>query len=127
MEHETRSTLLALGVKVPNLRSASSRFSGGQRQAVAFARAARAESRLMILDEPTAALGIEERTNVVRTVKRLRQERGMSVLLITHNFEEMREIAERAVVLRRGEMVGSVRLSDTTDDQIVAMITGSGG
>jgi ABC-type sugar transport system ATPase subunit len=125
MELETRDTLLSLGVTIPDLRATSRSYSGGQRQALAFARAARAESRLLILDEPTAALGVEESANVVRTVQRLRAERGMAVLLITHNLEEMRALAERAVVLRRGRNAGELDLAHSTDDEVVGRITGS--
>jgi ABC-type sugar transport system ATPase subunit len=125
MEHETFATLSGLGVAIPDLKATSRSFSGGQRQALAFARAARAESRLLILDEPTAALGVEESANVVRTVQRLRRERGMAVLLITHNLEEMRALADRAVILRRGRNAGNLILADATDDDVVGRITGS--
>lgn len=125
MEKTTVETLRDLGVNVPDMRAAANKFSGGQRQALAFARAARAKSKLLILDEPTAALGVEESANVIRTVQRLRRERNMTVLLITHNLEEMRAIADRAVILRRGRHVGSVNLDDTSDDEIVGRITGS--
>lgn len=125
MEKATVVTLRDLGVNVPDMKAPADKFSGGQRQALAFARAARAKSRLLILDEPTAALGVEESANVIRTVQRLRRERNMTVLLITHNLEEMRAIADRAVILRRGRYVGSVTLDDTSDDEIVGRITGS--
>ncbi len=125
MEKETIATLQDLGVNVPDMKAPTNRFSGGQRQALAFARAVRGRSKLLILDEPTAALGVEESANVVKTVQRLRRERKIAVLLITHNLEEMRSIADRAVVLRRGHQVGSVLLNNTSDDEIVARITGS--
>ncbi len=125
MERETAQTLAELGVVIPNLRATTRSYSGGQRQALAFARAVRGHSRLLILDEPTAALGVEESANVVRTVRRLRAERGMAVLLITHNLEEMRALADRAVVLRRGRNVGDLDLSHASDDEVVGRITGS--
>lgn len=125
MERVTVGTLRELSVNVPDMKAPTNRFSGGQRQALAFARAVRGKSKLLILDEPTAALGVEESANVVRTVQRLRRERNIAVLLITHNLEEMRSIADRAVVLRRGHHVGSVLLKNTSDDEIVARITGS--
>jgi ABC-type sugar transport system ATPase subunit len=125
MERVAIATLQELGVKVPDMKTQTSRFSGGQRQALAFARAVRGNSKLLILDEPTAALGVEESANVVKTVQRLRRERNIAVLLITHNLEEMRSIADRAVVLRRGQNAGSVTLRETGDDEIVARITGS--
>jgi simple sugar transport system ATP-binding protein len=125
MERQTRETLAELGVRIPDLHATSRSYSGGQRQALAFARAVRASSRLLILDEPTAALGVEERENVVRTVKRLRRERGIAILLITHNLEEMRQLADRAVILRRGRLAGSVSLADASDAEVVGHITGA--
>jgi ABC-type sugar transport system ATPase subunit len=125
MEQETRRTLADLKVNLPDLRAASASLSGGQRQALAFARAVRAASRLLILDEPTAALGVEERGRVVETVKRLRADRGMAVLLITHNLVEMRELADRVIVLRRGEIAGEAQIADVDDDRVVALITGA--
>lgn len=125
MERETQATLAELGVTIPDLRATSRSYSGGQRQVLAFARAAGARSRLLILDEPTAALGVEESANVVRTVRRLRAERGISVLLITHNLEEMRQIADRAVVLRRGRNAANLSLATASDDDVVRSITGS--
>jgi ABC-type sugar transport system ATPase subunit len=125
MEQETRRTLADLKVNLPDLRAASAGLSGGQRQALAFARAVRAASQLLILDEPTAALGVEERGRVVETVKRLRADRGMAVLLITHNLVEMRELADRVIVLRRGEIAGEAELADVDDDRIVSLITGA--
>ena len=125
MERETIATLAGLGVTLPDLKATSRSYSGGQRQALAFARAARALCRLLILDEPTAALGVEERANVLRTVQRLRRERGMAVLLITHNLEEMRALADRAVILRRGRNAGELELARATDDDVVGRITGS--
>jgi ABC-type sugar transport system ATPase subunit len=125
MEQETRRTLADLKVNLPDLRAASAGLSGGQRQALAFARAVRAASRLLILDEPTAALGVEERRRVVETVQRLRADRGMAVLLITHNLVEMRELADRVIVLRRGEIAGEAELADVDDDRIVSLITGA--
>jgi ABC-type sugar transport system ATPase subunit len=125
MERETRATLQELSVNVPDLKAATAGLSGGQRQALAFARAARASSRLLILDEPTAALGVEERRRVIETVDRLRKERGMAVLLVTHNLVEMRQLADRVVVLRRGEHAGTARLADVDDDHVVGLITGA--
>jgi ABC-type sugar transport system ATPase subunit len=127
MEAQTRETLATLSVRLPDIKAATAGLSGGQRQALAFARAVRASSRLLILDEPTAALGVEERARVIETVKRLRTERDMSVLLITHNLVEMRELADRVVVLRRGRYGGTAQVPDVDDDRIVALITGARG
>ena len=125
MERRTRETLSALGVRIPDMHATSRSYSGGQRQALAFARAIRANSRLLILDEPTAALGVEERESVVQTVKRLRRERDIAILLVTHNLEEMRQLADRAVILRRGRLVGEVILADAADEEVVGHITGA--
>lgn len=124
MERETRATLADLGVTIADLRATSRSYSGGQRQVLAFARAARARSKLLILDEPTAALGVEESANVVQTVRRLRVERGVAVLLITHNLEEMRLLADRAVILRRGRNAGNLLLASARDEDVVRHITG---
>ncbi len=125
MERAASETIAALGVTIPDPRGAVGEYSGGQRQALAFARAVRNTSRLLILDEPTAALGVGERRAVLETVRRLRSERGMALLLITHNLEEMRALADRVVVLRHGRCVGSYRLSDVDDDAVVGLITGA--
>ncbi len=122
---ETKKTLADLGVRIPDLRAATASLSGGQRQALAFARAVRAQSRLLILDEPTAALGVAERGRVMETVHSLRRSHGLTVLLISHNLQEIRELADRVVVLRHGRMVGTLTVSDNTDGAIVALLTGS--
>lgn len=125
MAQETQETLASLGVALPDQRAATVGYSGGQRQALAFARTIRASCRLLVLDEPTAALGVAERASVVAAVKTLRENHGVTVLLVTHNLEEMRELADRVAVLRNGRFVGTVGTSATDDDTIVSMITGS--
>jgi ABC-type sugar transport system ATPase subunit len=125
MERETVATLRGLNVSLPDLRAPALGYSGGQRQALAFARAMRASSQLLILDEPTAALGLDERRRVIDTVRHLRAERAMSVLLITHNLEEMRELATRVCILRNGRFVGSVAAASASDSDVVSMITGA--
>jgi D-xylose transport system ATP-binding protein len=125
MERETIATLKNLNVTLPDLKAPTAGYSGGQRQALAFARAVRASSQLLILDEPTAALGVGERRRVIETLKRLRHERGVTVLLITHNLEEMRELASRVFVLRNGRHAGSLDIDAATDSDIVGLITGA--
>ena len=125
MAQETRTTLTELGVNMPNLRSATATLSGGQRQALAFARAVRSRSKLLILDEPTAALGVAERARVAQTVNTLRADLGLSVLLISHSLEEIRNLADRVVVMRHGRIVGSLDVRGVADSAIVHLLTGS--
>jgi D-xylose transport system ATP-binding protein len=98
--------------------------TGGQRQAVAVARAVHFAQSVVILDEPTAALGVRESRNVLRLIKRLPQ-RGISTILISHNLEQVMTVADRAVVLRRGTLVGEAVPSTENHDRIVGMIVGA--
>jgi ABC-type sugar transport system ATPase subunit len=125
MAQDTRATLAELGVNMPNLRSATATLSGGQRQALAFARAVRSRSKLLILDEPTAALGVAERARVAQTVNTLRADLGLSVLLISHSLEEIRNLADRVVVMRHGRTVGSLDVRAAGDNAIVHLLTGA--
>ncbi len=113
---------LEVGVRDPELPVGL--MSGGQRQAIAVARAEAFAKRLMILDEPTAALGVRESRNVIRLVRRL-PERGIAVLLISHNLEEVMEVADHAVVLRAGRKVGEARPTQENHARIVSMIVGA--
>lgn len=125
MEKITREMLRALTVNLPDLHAPTQGLSGGQRQALAFARAIRARSRVLMLDEPTAALGVRERAGVIDTIKRIREEYGVSVLLVSHNLEEIRELADRAVVLRRGRVAGTLAVSGRNEHALVALLTGA--
>jgi D-xylose transport system ATP-binding protein len=113
-----------LEVNVPNLNAPVGLLSGGQRQAIAVARAVTFASRLVILDEPTAALGVRETRNVLRLVKRL-PERGISVLIISHNLEQVAAVADRVVVMRRGTKVGEAPPDAEHHDRIVSLIVGA--
>jgi ABC-type sugar transport system ATPase subunit len=125
MRAETQRTLADLGVRIPDLDAPTEALSGGQRQALAFARAVRGRSRLLILDEPTAALGVAERRQVVDAVRRIRTEHRVSVLLISHNLQEIRLLADRAVVLRHGRVAGALPVTANNEDALVALLTGS--
>ena len=116
--------LADLEVNVPNLHAPVGLLSGGQRQAIAVARAVTVATRLVILDEPTAALGVRETRNVLRLVKRL-PERGVSVLIISHNLEQVAEVADRVMVLRRGVKVGEAPPDAEHHDRIVSLIVGA--
>jgi ABC-type sugar transport system ATPase subunit len=121
----TAQHISAVGVTLPDPRAPVGAYSGGQRQALAFARALRGAARLLVLDEPTAALGVRERTEVINAINRLRSERGVSVILITHNIEELRALADRVVVLRRGQRVGELQVATASPQDVVALITGA--
>lgn len=124
MNAEARSILDQLEVNLPSLQSPVRLFSGGQRQAIAVARAVHFATRLVILDEPTAALGVRETRNVLRLVKRL-PEHGVSVILISHNLDQVAEVADRVVVMRRGRKVGEAVPVPANHDEIVRMIVGA--
>ena len=126
MAEETTQLLDDLEVRLPaTSMGLVGLMSGGQRQAVAVARAVAFASRIVILDEPTAALGVRESRNVLRLVKRLAG-RGIAVILISHNLEEVMAVADRAVVLRQGTFVGEAIPTQENHEQIVSMIVGGG-
>jgi ABC-type sugar transport system ATPase subunit len=113
-----------LEVNVPNLHAPVGLLSGGQRQAIAVARAVTFATRLVILDEPTAALGVRETRNVLRLVKRL-PARGVSVIIVSHNLEQVAQVADRVVVMRRGANVGEAPPDAEHHDRIVSLIVGA--
>jgi ABC-type sugar transport system ATPase subunit len=113
-----------LKVRMNDASRSVSMMSGGQRQAVAVAKAVAFASRVVILDEPTAALGVRESRSVLELVRRL-PERAVSVILISHNLEEVMAIADRAVVLRQGRHIGDVIPEPANHEQIVSMIVGA--
>ena len=125
MERATRDLLEQLDVRIRDIRVPVAMLSGGQRQSVAIARALIGEPRLVILDEPTAALGVEQTAQVLALIGRLR-ERGLAVLVISHNLADVREVSDRVVVLRLGRNAGEFSTADTTQEEIVAAITGAG-
>jgi ABC-type sugar transport system ATPase subunit len=124
MASETRATLARLGVNIPDIDVAVAQMSGGQRQAIAVARAVAFASRIVILDEPTAALGVREGGRVHQLVRML-VEHGISVILISHNLQEVGELAHRAVVLRRGQLVGEAIPTVENQPRLVSMIVGA--
>ena len=123
MVDATTGTLQRLGVTLPSPDAAVGLMSGGQRQAVAVARAAAFASRVVILDEPTAALGLREARGVLDLILRLRDE-GRAVVVISHALDHVVEVADNAIVLRRGRKVGELVPSEETRQQIVSMIVG---
>jgi D-xylose transport system ATP-binding protein len=125
MDEETSRVLERLKVILPQQDATVALMSGGQRQAVAVARASVFARKVVILDEPTAALGLRESRKVLDLVAQLRDE-GNAVILITHNMAHVTELASRAVVLRQGRKVGELIPTKTNQQELVAMIVGAG-
>jgi D-xylose transport system ATP-binding protein len=125
MEHRTLDLMESLAVtSLGGVRSKAGALSGGQRQSVAIARSLLGEPRLVILDEPTAALGIAQTAQVLALIGRLRDQ-NLGVVVISHNLDNVFHVADRIVVLRLGRGVGSFDRRTTTRDAIVAAITGA--
>jgi D-xylose transport system ATP-binding protein len=125
MEREAAETLRGLSVRtVKSVRQKVSSLSGGQRQTVAIARSVLKNARVVILDEPTAALGVAQTEQVLALVARL-AEQGVAVILISHNLADVFAVADYISVLYLGQMVASVDATKTTRDDIVGYITGS--
>lgn len=123
MVMETREILERLQVGVQDLRINMSLLSGGQRQAIAVARAVAFASSVVILDEPTAALGLRESENVMRLIRQL-PEKGAAVVLISHNLDQVMQLADRAVVMRSGRVVGEAEPREMNRDLLVSLIVG---
>jgi simple sugar transport system ATP-binding protein len=124
MYQESAQILAELGIKVPSVRHSVQRLSGGQRQAVAIGRALGWGRRIVLLDEPAAALGVEQSRHVLDLIERLSGQ-GVAVLFISHNMQHVVDVCHRAVVLRHGRTVGDVAISDVTPRDLVDLITGA--
>ncbi len=124
MRKEAHDMVSQLAINVPQVTSRVRRLSGGQRQAVALARAAGWSSSVVILDEPTAALGVQETQRVEQLIRSLR-EKGMTILLISHNFEQVLRLSDQVVVMRAGRTVARRDTSDTNGQELVALVTGA--
>ena len=125
MTESTREVLERLQVSLPDFQTTVGLMSGGQRQAVAVSRAAAFAAKVVILDEPTAALGVRESRRVLDLILRLRSEKR-AVIVVSHAMDHVMEIADRAVVLRRGRKVGELVPSSETYTEIVSLIVGGG-
>ena len=125
MEQQTADLLSNLAVTIPSLRSEVGTLSGGQRQQVAVARSLLGEPKVVLLDEPTAALGVPQTRQVLELIRRLR-ERDLGIVVISHNLANVFEVADRIVVLRLGRSAGEFQAEQTTEEHVVAAITGLG-
>jgi simple sugar transport system ATP-binding protein len=125
MRAETGRHLKDLGVNIPSITVPVESFSGGQRQAVAVARAAAWGQRFLIMDEPVAALGHQQTIQVLDLMRRTRDEKDLSVILISHNLPEVMRVADRITVLRLGRRVLTVAAEDASTDLLVSAMTGS--
>lgn len=124
MRKATMAGLEKTGVKIPNIRNTIQNMSGGQRQCVAIARTATFHSRLTIMDEPTAALGVQETAqveNIVRTLK----EAGEPLILVSHNMRQVMDLVDRIIVFRRGRICANLKKEETDGQDVVAYITGA--
>jgi D-xylose transport system ATP-binding protein len=128
MEEMARATLSGLAVRtLGSVRRRISTLSGGQRQIVAIARAVLMDSKVVVLDEPSAALGIAQSQQVLEAVRRL-ADKGLAVVLISHNMNDVFAVSDRIAALYLGRMVAQVRTADVTHRQVVELITsGAGG
>ena len=124
MEQQSHELLDQLAVTITSVRAEVGTMSGGQRQQVAIARSLLGDPRVVMLDEPTAALGVRQTAQVLALIARLK-ERGHAVLVITHNLADAFEVADRVFVLRLGKQAGDFKVGEVSQDEIVAAITGS--
>lgn len=124
MRTESRRHLKSLGIELKNVKERVRNLSGGQRQVIAISRAVYWGSKLVIMDEPTAALGVRE-SGVVNDLIRSLVDKNLSVIVISHNMQHVFRIADRLMVLRQGEKVGERVVKDTSTDEVIKMITGA--
>jgi len=124
MQKEAVQFLAQTGVNIPDISEALRHMSGGQRQCIAISRAAAWAQDLIIMDEPTAALGVQETAKVVEIINQLRQ-RNIAIIIISHNLQQVFELVDAVWVFRHGKIVARRDIGDTTKDEIVSLITGA--
>jgi simple sugar transport system ATP-binding protein len=124
MIKESKGVLDRLEIEIPSLRNRISMLSGGQRQAVAISRSIYWNAKLLIMDEPTAALGVAEQKKVLDLVRLLRSQ-GIGIIVISHQLYDVFSVADRLVILRRGEKVAERNIKETNPDEIVSLIVGA--
>ncbi len=121
MEHGARQTIERMRLRIPSLNASVRSMSGGQRQAVAIARALHFNARILIMDEPTAALGPEETKNVGLLIQELKKQ-GLGIFLISHDMHDVFALSDRIIVMKSGKVVGSYPTRDLTQDDALEMI-----
>ena len=121
MEAETRKIMARLNPNFKKFAEPVSALSGGQRQSVAIARAVYFDARILIMDEPTAALGPHETQMVSELIQQLKAD-GIGIFLISHDIHDVLELCDRASVMKNGQLVGTVDVADVTDDDLLSMI-----
>jgi D-xylose transport system ATP-binding protein len=124
MEKRALAVLRTLDVKLPSARALVSALSGGQRQSIAVAKTILRQAKVVMLDEPTAALGVAQTKQVLNLIKRLR-EQGIAILVISHNMVDVFEVADRVIVMRLGHKVANFNVKETNSSQVIAAITGA--
>jgi simple sugar transport system ATP-binding protein len=124
MRESAKSAFAELGVNLPDVAAPIVTLSGGQRQSVAVARAVAWASKVVFMDEPTAALGVVQRERVLDVIRRVR-DRGVAVVLISHNMPEVLAVADRVEVLRLGSRVARLTAADTSLEELVGAMTGA--
>ncbi len=123
MREEAKVILKELDINIPGLDRPIRELSGGQRQAVAISRSIYWNAKLLIMDEPTAALGVPEQRKVYELVRKLK-ERNVPIIVISHNMNDVFAVADRIIVLRRGKKVADVKAADTNDEEVVSWMVG---
>ncbi|MCV0394097.1 MAG: ATP-binding cassette domain-containing protein [Rhizobiaceae bacterium] len=121
MEHQTREVMGRLNPRFQRFKDPVVKLSGGQRQSVAIARAIHFNARILIMDEPTAALGPQETAQVSELVKQLKDS-GIGIFLISHDIHDVFHLADRVCVMKNGQVVGTARTEDVTEDEVLGMI-----
>ncbi len=124
MQAESRKVLEKLDILIPSLRNRIRALSGGQRQAVAISRSIYWDAKFLIMDEPTAALGVAEQKKVIATINLLKSH-GIGIIVISHQMHDVFQVADRLIIMRRGEKVAERVTRDTTADEIVSLIVGA--
>jgi simple sugar transport system ATP-binding protein len=125
MRRQSEEAFRELGVQIQDTSAPVANMSGGQRQGIAISRAVTWASKVVFMDEPTAALGVVQTRNVLDQIKRVRDDQGLAVVLISHNLPEIFEVADRIEVLRLGERVARLRPSDVSMEDVVSAMTGA--
>jgi ABC-type sugar transport system ATPase subunit len=124
MQSESRHVLEKLDILIPSLRNRIRQLSGGQRQAVAICRSIYWDAKFLIMDEPTAALGVAEQKKVIATINLLKSH-GLGIIVISHQMHDIFQVADRMIIMRRGEKVAELITKQTNPDEVVSLIVGA--